>query len=502
MSTQPSPRLYPSSPREALVSQYVGQPLSSLPTPAAVLDVAAVRRNCARMLSCVADLGLQFRAHVKTHKTAEVTHLQVGEDHDPSRPARIIVSTLEEAEFLLPLLCGYRNQGRKVNVLYGLPLAPGQVARLLAVGRELGDGSISILIDHPAQLEYLEKINAEAKADHGPDDGAAVVPHAYIKIDMGGRRAGVQLESLAFESVVGAALRAHDSGAIILSGLYSHAGQSYAGDSRAAAVEMMAAELGALLRGADAIIKTRKGGRELLPLVLSAGASPTALAVQNLLSGEVEKLMDAGGSGDGAVSQELLAAVLGLGALLEQIHDSGHVVEIHAGVYPILDMQQLAAHPVASSTQSWRDVALTILAEVYSVYPGRGDDGKAEALCGAGGLALGREFCKAYQGMAVVTPWGRRGEAGKEMGLPKCDVEDYEGWIVGRFSQEHGILTWSGKGGKGAHVDDFTVGQKIRLWPNHACITSSHFGWYFVVDSDRVGKEDEVVDVYVKTRGW
>ncbi|KAI6356035.1 hypothetical protein MCOR25_007989 [Pyricularia grisea] len=478
------------------------QSLSSLPTPAAVLDVAAVRRNCARMLSCARDLGLHWRAHVKTHKTAEVTRLQVGNDNDDG-PARIVVSTLEEAEFLLPLLREYRDRGRAVNVLYGLPLPPGQLARLSAVGRELGDGSISVLVDHPAQLECLEKF---ARAAAGGAD-APVVPHAYIKIDMGGRRAGVQLESAAFAGVVEAALRAHDAGAVVLSGLYSHAGHSYAGDSRAAAVAMMAAEIGALVQAADAVVKTRAAGagKELPPLVLSAGASPTALAVQNLLSGEMEQMMSEVGiddKGGAAVSQELMAAVLELGALLEDVQDKGHVTEIHAGVYPLLDMQQLAARSMAKSALSWRDVALTVLAEVCSVYPGRGDEGRSEALCGAGGLALGREFCKAYPGMAVVSPWGRTDAAGKPMALPECDVEDYEGWMVGRFAQEHGILTWRGKSGDGANVDEFTVGQKIRLWPNHACITSSHFGWYFVVDSDRVGKEDEVVDIYIKTRGW
>ncbi|TLS28142.1 hypothetical protein PpBr36_00054 [Pyricularia pennisetigena] len=505
MSQPPPPRLYPSSPRDALVSQYVGQPLSSLPTPAAVLDVAAVRRNCGRMLSCVRDLGLQWRAHVKTHKTAEVTRLQVGDDG----PARIVVSTLEEAEFLLPLLREYGARGRPVSVLYGLPLPPGQLPRLAAVGRELGRGSVAVLVDHPAQLERLEEFARAAGADFAP--------HAYLKIDMGGRRAGVQLESAAFAAVVQAALRAHDAGAIVLSGLYSHAGHSYAGDSRAAAVAMMAAEIGALLQGADAVVKARAaaaaaaGGKELQPLVLSAGASPTALAVQNLLSGEMEQMTSeagvrgAGGDDDdddAPASQELMAAVLQLGALLEDVQDKGHVAEIHAGVYPLLDMQQLAAHSVARSALSWRDVALTVLAEVCSVYPGRGDGGTPEALCGAGGLALGREFCKAYPGMAVVSPWGRTDAAGKPMALPECDVEDYEGWIVGRFAQEHGILTWRGKSGEGVHLDEFAVGQKIRLWPNHACITSSHFGWYFVVDSDRVGKEDEVVDIYIKTRGW
>jgi D-serine deaminase-like pyridoxal phosphate-dependent protein len=85
-------------------------------------------------------------------------------------------------------------------------------------------------------------------------------------------------------------------------------------------------------------------------------------------------------------------------------------------------------------------------------------------------------------------------------------VEDHEGWTVGRFSQEHGILTWAaGKGRSKKETqarDAMEAGQKVRLWPNHACITSSHFGWYFVVDEDREGHEDEIVDVWIKARGW
>lgn len=44
----------------------------------------------------------------------EATEFQVG--NDAKRPVNLIVSTLAEAEFLLPRLKEYRNQGRKVNV--------------------------------------------------------------------------------------------------------------------------------------------------------------------------------------------------------------------------------------------------------------------------------------------------------------------------------------------------------------------------------------------------
>jgi D-serine ammonia-lyase len=79
--------------------------------------------------------------------------------------------------------------------------------------------------------------------------------------------------------------------------------------------------------------------------------------------------------------------------------------------------------------------------------------------------------------------------------------------VVGKVSQEHGILVpeehaqWEGSGeladeGKGIEVP-FTVGQKVRVLPNHACIVGAHFPFYFVVEGG-----EEVVDVWVRCRGW
>lgn len=52
--------------------------------------------------------------------------LQVGDD--ASQPVKLIVSTIAEAEFLLPTLVEYRKQGRQVNVgahfAHSLPSSP------------------------------------------------------------------------------------------------------------------------------------------------------------------------------------------------------------------------------------------------------------------------------------------------------------------------------------------------------------------------------------------
>ncbi|KAG5941415.1 hypothetical protein E4U53_007407 [Claviceps sorghi] len=493
-----SHQLYPSSPRQVLAERYLGKSLGDIPTPAAVINMAAVRRNCERMLQTCDRLGLGWRAHVKTHKTVEITQLQVGKH--ASRPVKLIVSTLAEAEFLLPMLQQHRNQGRKVNVLYGLPISQNAVSRLAAIAQTLGENSVSVLLDDAAQVPIVSNLHALS----------GVLPLAHIKIDMGGRRAGLQVQSDRFLALADAALEAHSHGKMILSGLYSHAGHSYGGDSRVAAIRMMRAEMTAMLLGADRL-KSRasdKAAANLPALVVSAGASPTSLSVQHLIPAaaaaaeeEEEEEEEDCDTEDEAFRDELRTEVNTLAELFASVREKGHAIEIHAGVYPILDLQQLAAHSIGASRLSWRDMALTVVAEVHSNYPGRGVHGSDEALIGAGGLALARETCKAYEGMAMLTPWNRRGVA-----QPTCPVEDFRGWIVGRLSQEHGILTWRSGNSRAEFTqpDEETprVGDKVRLWPNHACITGSQFGWYFVVDEDRAGKEDEIVDIWIRGRGW
>lgn len=59
---------YAASPKEALAKEYVGKSINDVPTPAAIINVAAVKRNCSRMLETCKSLNLGWRAHVKTHK--------------------------------------------------------------------------------------------------------------------------------------------------------------------------------------------------------------------------------------------------------------------------------------------------------------------------------------------------------------------------------------------------------------------------------------------------
>jgi D-serine ammonia-lyase len=51
-----------------LKSELVGRKLRDINAPAAVLDRAALKKNCSSMLDLADSLNLSFRAHVKTHK--------------------------------------------------------------------------------------------------------------------------------------------------------------------------------------------------------------------------------------------------------------------------------------------------------------------------------------------------------------------------------------------------------------------------------------------------
>lgn len=58
-----------------LREQFVGKNIRDVSTPAAVLDVSIVKRNCQRMLDSCHALGFGFRAHVKTHKVKYIFSL-------------------------------------------------------------------------------------------------------------------------------------------------------------------------------------------------------------------------------------------------------------------------------------------------------------------------------------------------------------------------------------------------------------------------------------------
>lgn len=87
--------------------------------------------------------------------------------------------------------------------------------------------------------------------------------------------------------------------------------------------------------------------------MLTVGATPTATAAQNMLSGSPRAAE--------------------FKTLLNRLKEA-YTVELHAGVYPLLDMQQVATHarPVSGrSSLTKASVGMKVLLEISSVYDER-----------------------------------------------------------------------------------------------------------------------------------
>ncbi|KAK2598535.1 hypothetical protein N8I77_011942 [Diaporthe amygdali] len=468
--------------KTALQERFVGKTLHEVPTPSIILDLAKLEVNCQRMIDAADKNGIGWRAHIKTHKTKELTRLQVGDD--TKTPANIIVSTVLEAENIAPVLKDFQTKGRKVNVLYAFPLYPSAVPRLAAISQDLGLEAVSVMIDNPDQVPLLAAFKSQSGGNK---------PLVFLKIDVKYHRAGAIPGTPTYQSLLKAILASEAEGSCVLHGLYAHAGQSYYTRKDWDALMYLTEEYATLSNVANEIRSQSPDH----PLVLSVGATPTATALQH------PDFTSATPAAPSPSNQEAGARVANLSGLIKDLKQAGLGLEVHAGVYPALDLQQLATHARDGSLLSSGDIAITVVAEVASLYAGRGEGGSTEALVNAGSLALGREPCKEdgaghYAGWGVVAPWG---DAGLEESdpAPRDFPAVHGGWQVGKISQEHGILVW--KGAKEAEVP-LRFGQRVRIWPNHACITGAGYDHYLVVDSRRTGKEDEVVDVWPRWNGW
>jgi D-serine ammonia-lyase len=207
--------------------------------------------------------------------------------------------------------------------------------------------------------------------------------------------------------------------------------------------------------------------RHQSPFVLSVGSTPTAHSA-SLIRSPAEALREAVTGGE---------------------------LEIHAGNYPLCDLQQVHTGLVEP-----KDVSHRVLASIVSYYPGRGENGLDEALCDAGGIAMSKDRGPSG-GFGDVVPWGINEAIGKESdGSVACE------WRLGRCSQEHGVLvkkrTSASEGSDQGNGSQLTPGDHIWIIGQHACLTLAAHPWYYILDSGIPGGMDTIQDVWVPWKGW
>lgn len=223
--------------------------LETLQTPALIVDERRMNANIERMRAAVRMNGATFRPHLKTVKSVAIARRMM---ESPRGPAT--VSTLLEAE-------QFAAAG-VTDITYAVGITPDKLARVTALRRRGVD--LSVLVD---SLEAAEAVAAHARAV------GDCIP-ALIEIDCDGHRAGLTVRDLDKMVAVGRVL--HEQGAA-LSGVLTHAGESYFARSEAELRAAADQECGAVVQCAGAL---RAAG---LPTpVVSVGSTPTALFARDL----------------------------------------------------------------------------------------------------------------------------------------------------------------------------------------------------------------------------
>ena len=149
------------------------------------------------------------------------------------------------------------------------------------------------------------------------------------------------------------------------------------------------------------------------------------------------------------------------------------ITEMRPGVYVFNDLDQLFIGSCAAG-----DLALSVLASVIGHYPHRN-----QLLIDAGALALSKDI--SAQEFRPHVGFGLIADAPvNDMAVLAC-------------SQEHGFVGAADP----IPFGNLPIGSRVRVLPNHACITAAAYDRYYVVDSDLDGGAS-VVDTYDRINGW
>jgi D-serine deaminase-like pyridoxal phosphate-dependent protein len=378
--------------------------LDDLPTPALILDLDRVERNCERMIRRAAELGVQLRPHMKTAKSVDVARLATR-----GRSLGITVSTLAELEY-------FAQAGFK-DITYAVGIAGHKVPAMAALQRRYGV-RISLLADSlPAVADVAR--HAEALGEKFA---------VFIEIDCGGGRGGVLADG-ADLLAIGHAVQA--SAWLSLAGVLTHAGQSYDATS-VEAIRAIAEDE----RAAVTLAATRLRAAGIDVPAVSVGSTPTAMHAASLTG----------------------------------------VTEMRPGVYTLLDLAQVA---LGSCTID--DIAVSVLATVIGHNPR-----SERILIDAGALALSKDLSGNNDGATV----------GYGLVCPVSGGQPVDQLYVAGVHQEHGFI--AGPPPYEELAAQHPVGSRVRLLPNHACLTAAPYDRYHLVR----GRDTCVVGVWPKATGW
>eukprot|EP00761_Pharyngomonas_kirbyi_P003645 gb/GECH01003649.1/.p1 GENE.gb/GECH01003649.1/~~gb/GECH01003649.1/.p1 ORF type:complete len:450 (+),score=87.25 gb/GECH01003649.1/:1-1350(+) len=420
--------------------------ISNLITPSLILNRSIMERNAQRISEKAEAHNLQLRPHLKTSKSAPVMETAFG---GSGRSGPLCVSTLREIEWMAnqPFLHHEHHeyeQDHHQRPIQHNPTwqdftyaVPITPDKLRHVASFLRRGiGVRVITD---SLDMASRIGEIGHREN------VVVP-TMIELDCGQHRTGIEPDH---PDTVAIAETLHRHPNTDFRGVLTHGGHSYHVQGAAAIQDIAEEERQKAVFAADAIAQRGIDCRDV-----SIGSTPTVVQ---------------GTCFDG-------------------------VTEIRPGVYLFMDLWMAGLHVCTQD-----DIALSVLTSVVS-----SDHG--QVVVDAGALALSQD--------RNTAGWDFDAGYGRVLDLDGSDT----GLIVKAVNQEHGILGYAdGETSKriqdeekddGSTIDNtqrlskdlrFPVGTKLRILPNHACMTAAMYDRYHVVGSTG---DEEVQDIWMRTNHW
>lgn len=166
--------------------------------------------------------------------------------------------------------------------------------------------------------------------------------------------------------------------------------------------------------------------------------------------------------------------VVSAGSTPTAVHGESYdgITEMRPGVFVFFDLDQLSRNACARE-----DLALSVLASVIAHNRHVG-----QIVIDAGALALSKD----------ISATGRWPEIGYGSLCDADTMAPLAGLNVAKVSQEHGIVPVKDD----SAYARLPVGSKVRVLPNHACITAAAYPCYHVVEGTRI------VDEWDRVNGW
>lgn len=264
--------------------------------------------------------------------------------------------------------------------------------------------------------------------------------------------------------------------------------------SRAAVAEGVVVELmieldsgerrGGLAAGSEAVVELGRAlhdlpGTRLGGVLTHAGNSYQCRSLQALQKVAEQERLAAVTAADQLRAAGLPCPVVSVGSTPTATHGLSleGLTEMRCGVYMFGDVFQ---HEIGS--HGLEDIAVSVLATVIGHRP----DLNA-ALIDAGGLALSKDRSTGAPGLPEDVGFGMIMDESCSRRIGRVRV--------GHVYQEHGMLVSDGA----FPFDQLPVGTRVRVLPNHVCMTAAMYDGYRVLDP---ADPQRVSDHWPRVNGW